>query len=72
MGFVPTIADNDVYCCVHVNDNKVKYYEYLIVYVDDIICISHNPQKYMDHFKKTYRLREICVPNKFLGSDIKS
>ena len=47
------------------------YYEYIIVYVDDIICFSHEPHKWMKLLGKIYRLRDVGTPNKFLGSNIK-
>jgi hypothetical protein len=70
MGFKTTIADNDVYRKQQVNNEGKRYYEYIIVYVDDIICISHNPSIYVDHMKDLYRLRGVGIPDKFLGSDI--
>lgn len=71
MGFTTTITDNDVYRRAQIDQEGKNYYEYLVVYVDDRICLLHDPNKYMDHLKNTYRLRDIKVPNKFLGSDVK-
>ena len=48
-----------------------EYYEYLVVYVDDIICVSVNPKYWMDILQTSYRLRDVGLPNKFLGSNIK-
>ena len=36
MGFVPSIADPDVYRKPFANVNGFKYYEYLLVYVDNV------------------------------------
>lgn len=71
LGFTSTLADNDVYRRQQINKLGKKYYEYLVVFVDDIICISHDPYEYMNHLKNIYRLRDIKVPDKFLGSDNK-
>ena len=71
MGFVTTVADNDVYRRAQIDKENRSYYEYLVVYVDDIICISHEPETYMNHLQNAYRLRDIKVPDKFLGTDIK-
>ena len=40
MGFVPTIADPDVYRRENAKENGFKYYESLFVYVDDVLIIS--------------------------------
>ena len=70
MGFINTKGDPDVYRRKASRPSGETYYEYLIVYVDDIICVSHQPQKWMDILAATYRLRDVGVPKKFLGSNI--
>jgi hypothetical protein len=70
MGFETSIADNDLYRKQQVDNEGKRHYEYIIVYVNDIICISHNPSIYMDHIKDLYRLRGVGIPDKFLGSNI--
>ena len=72
MGFKDTKADGDVYRRKAYKDNRVAYYEYMVVYVDDVICISESPEHWIDLLSKQYRLREIGPPKRFLGSDIKS
>ena len=47
LGFTPTRADPDVYMRSQKNANGWPYYEYLLVYVDDVLAISHeNNGKY--------------------------
>ena len=48
MGFVPTVADHDVYRRRARKANGEEYYELLLVYVDDVLCCSHDPQAVMD------------------------
>ena len=72
MGFKDTKADGDVYRKKSLRDGKVPYYEYMVVYVDDVIYISEAPEQWIDALAKQYRLRETGVPKRFLGSDIKS
>ena len=38
--------------------NGEKYYELLLTYVDDCLCISHGPEKTMDALSKLFELRE--------------
>ena len=72
MGFKDTKADGDVYRRKSIKGGNIPYYEYIVVYVDDVICISETPEKWINVLAKQYRLREIGVPKRFLGSDIKS
>ena len=71
VGFCNTKGDPDVYRRKASKPSGEAYYEYIIVYVDDIICVSHQPEKWMKLLGETYRLREVGVPTKFLGSNIK-
>ncbi len=38
-----------------------EYYEYLLVYVDNILCISHKPTKTMTAIGKLYRLKDDSI-----------
>ena len=71
LGFTDTKGDSDVYRRRASKPSGQAYYEYLVVYVDDIICVSHNPKHWMDILKTSYRLRNVGIPTKFLGSNIK-
>ena len=39
--------------------------------MDDIICVSDNPKHWIDILQISYRLRDVGLPTKFLGSNIK-
>ena len=71
VGFTNTKGDPDVYRRKASKPSGEAYYEYMIVYVDDIICVSHEPHKWMKLLGEIYRLRDVGTPNKFLGSNIK-
>jgi len=53
------------------NDNT-KYYEYLAIYVDDTLCISHDPTKTMDAISKMYRIKDNSIepPKTYLGAQV--
>ena len=72
MGFTACLADNDVWLRPNVKPNGEEYYEYVLVYVDDILAISHDPQAIMDTLSKHYTLKEgsVRAPTEYLGSDI--
>ena len=71
LGFTNTKGDSDVYRRRASKTTGESYYECLIVYVDDIICVSDNPKHWMDTLQISYRLRDVGLPYKFLGSNKK-
>jgi len=72
MDFKPTLADPDVWYRPAIKDNGMEYYEYILVYVDDILAISHSPRTIMETIRKQYRLKEEPTPPKvYLGATIK-
>ena len=72
MKFVCTIADQDVYRREACKPNGDKYYEYILVYVDDILIVSHDPEPILEELKALYELKEgsIGPPNQYLGAQI--
>ena len=71
LGYTSSLADADVWFRPAVKDTGEQYYEYVLVYVDDILAISMTPQHTMDSLSKLYRLKEApSKPSKYLGADI--
>ncbi|KAI2489323.1 Reverse transcriptase (RNA-dependent DNA polymerase) [Fragilaria crotonensis] len=56
MGFVPTVADPDVYRRANVKPDGFKYYEYILVYVDDVLIISHDTDTHLKRIQASYDL----------------
>jgi Reverse transcriptase (RNA-dependent DNA polymerase) len=73
MGFVSTRADPDVWIRPNVKKDGDRYYEKVLIYVDDILCVSHDPRSVMEVLRKTYRLKDESVgpPTRYLGADIR-
>jgi len=44
----------------------------LLVYVDDILCISHHPQETMQQIQQLYHLKDNIIgpPKRYLGTNI--
>ena len=57
MNFVPTQADPDVYRRKSRKPDGEEYYELLLVYVDNVMACSHDPQAIMDDLVLTYDLK---------------
>ena len=72
-GFTSCKADPDVWLRPAIKDNGDKYYEYVLCYVDDILCASERPQKIMDYLSEQYTLKNGSVkePDVYLGADVK-
>ena len=53
--------------------NVEKYYEYILCYVDYLLCISHDPNKTMNDIQSTLKFKNIKVetPNFYLGEKLK-
>ena len=45
---------------------------FFLCYVDDILSISHDPQKTMDGIKNTFKLKNDTIkePENYLGADL--
>ena len=72
MGYSLTAGDKDVWMKPAVKPNGDRYYQYLIAYIDDIICCGVNPQEQMDIIGAAFTLKEGSVgePTMYLGADI--
>ena len=54
------------------DDSKYYYYSYLIIYVDDILCIHHNQTVTVDIIQGTYRSKQsIEDPKMYIGTDMR-
>ena len=73
LNFVPTKADPDVYIRPAYDKNGNKYYEMILVYVDDLLVLSHDTTTILDHIGLTYRLKKDSrgPPKRYLGGNIK-
>ncbi len=72
MNFTPSLADPDVWLRPATKDSGFEYYEYILVYVDDILVLSAAPLPIMKTIQATYRLKDPpAPPSTYLGATIK-
>jgi hypothetical protein len=57
LGFVSTTADPDVWIRAAVRDDGFEYYEMLLIYVDDILAVSHQPKVLIDAIGEYYKVK---------------
>ena len=73
LGYKSTVADPDVYLKPCIKQNGEKYYSYLVIYVDDVLCFHETPKSIMDQIGNTFRLKNgVEVPKMYLGTDIRT
>ena len=73
MGFLSCLADLDVWRQPAISQDGNEYYEYLLVYVDDMIAMSINPIdiiKTLQDEPYNYRLKDIGPPKRYLGATV--
>ena len=72
LGLTLCYADPDVWLRPQTKQNDEEYYEYVLIYVDDILCFSHDPQSVMNSLALLYRLKSDSVkePDQYLGANI--
>lgn len=72
MGFKTSYADPDVWMRPGTKGNGFKYYEYILVYVDDLLIISHQAMLIVNTLKSQYRLKEdeVGKPKTYLGAHV--
>ena len=73
LGYSPTYAVNDVYIKARQRKDGSKYYSYLIIYVDDVLCIDEEPHKIIDQIGSVYRVKEGSIeePKSYLGMNVR-
>jgi hypothetical protein len=72
LGYKNTIADPDVYRKPMLKLDGTAYYSYLVVYVDDVLCMHEYPKQVMDQIQETFRLKDtVETPKLYLGTDVR-
>ena len=73
IGFKSTIADPDVWRRAAIKLDGEAYYEYILTYVDDILCVSHSPREPLleIHHDLKFKKDKIEPPDIYLGGRLK-
>ena len=68
IGFSPSYADTEIWM-----RDKGDHYEYIAVYVDDLIIAAKQPMEIIKELEKVgkYKFKGVGVPEYYLGGDIK-
>jgi hypothetical protein len=50
--------------------DKLSHYEYLAMYVDDILIWSKDPMAVIKSLEKNYMLKNVVIPGYYLGENV--
>jgi hypothetical protein len=72
LNYTPTKVDPDVWIRPAVKANGFEYYEMVLVYVGDTLCISDEPRAMMLGIQATFELKDdrIEKPENYLGAPL--
>jgi len=72
LGYTSSLADPDVWFRPAKKSNGFEYYEYVLVYVDDLLVLSHQADITMKLLEDFYRLKDgYAKPDRYLGAQVK-
>ena len=73
LGFTSCKADPDVWFRSSVRKDGTRYYQYVLLYTDDILVIMEQPEKFLrQEFGNLFYLKEksIGTPSQYLGNKV--
>ena len=72
LGYNSCLADPDLWMRKSVNSKGQEYYEYMLLYVDDCLCVSENGRQALDEIDKYFPMKpgSIGPPSLYLGAKI--
>lgn len=73
IGFKSSIADPDVWMRPAIKASGEEYYEYMLCYVDDLLCVSAEPSRAMNEIRSSLKFKNDRTeePDFYLGVDLK-
>ena len=72
LGYSPSEADRNVWLKPGVKPDGFRYYQMILIYVDDILHLSHDPDVAINALRGMYELKEGSVgpPTRYLGANV--
>jgi hypothetical protein len=70
LGYAPCLADPDLWWKANTRDDGFEYYEYVLLYVDDVLAISHEAEEVLRRIDKFFPMKKgsIGPPEIYLGA----
>jgi hypothetical protein len=72
LGYTPSEADRNVWIKPGVKPDGFRYYQMILIYVDDILHLSHDPDVAINALRGMYELKEesVSAPSRYLGANV--
>ena len=72
LGFTSSLGDQDVWIWAATKENSFNYYKYILVYIDDLLVISHQAKRILESLETDYdyHLKDVGPPKWYLGATI--
>ena len=72
MGYNPSPADPDVWMKPGLKDGGFTYWQYILCYVDDVLCINHDPKRTLKQIQAKFKLKDDKMeePELYLGAEL--
>jgi hypothetical protein len=74
LGWIPCRADRDLWMNYETHpDYGVLYWAYILIYVDDILCVHHDPGVALAKLEEYFKIKEGSnqIPTFYLGAKLK-
>ena len=74
LGFNPFKVDPDIWMRNNKRDDNTDYWEYVLLYVDDCLCLFMNPELIVrDEIRKCFLMKEASIgePDVYLGGKVR-
>lgn len=73
LGYTSCKADADLWMKPQIRPDGFKYYAYMLIYVDDCLAISHDPDTMLRELDKYFPMKEGSIgdPDIYLGSKLR-
>jgi hypothetical protein len=72
IGFKPSLADPDIWMRPAMKSNGFKYWELILCYVDDLLCIHKDPLIALKQIQNNFKFKDDKMeePESYLGGDL--
>jgi hypothetical protein len=72
LGYKSCLTDPNVWFHPARKTDGFEYYEYVLVYADDLLVLSHQGEKTMKALQDFYSLKDgYALPTRYLGAEVK-
>ena len=70
LNYTPSYADPDIWMRPAIKSDGFHYWEYVLCYVDDVLCVGDNPSATMKEIQRDFKSKhgKVETPQYYLGA----